>query len=149
MRRETFPVSCKFYAEITARINSSLSSLPDSALEALRLVNCHLHGEATVSNDAMAMLAYNMIRPEIDRAMERSRRARESAARRKSAITITTTSLSKGDEKQDCAQPSQPSMRLNRRQRREMERIKKKVEAAAIRKLRGTYSGGSATSARP
>lgn len=90
MKREKLPVSRKFYADITLRINSTLAGLPDSAEEAQRLVSCHLHGENTGSSDSLALVAFNMIRPEIDRAMERSRRARERAARRKNMAGSAT-----------------------------------------------------------
>ncbi len=131
MKRETLPVSRKFYADITSRINSSLAGAKKSADEALRLVGCHMRGEKAVSADCMAMLAFNMIRPEIDRAMERSRRARESAARRK-----------KPEEP-----AARPTIRLNRRQRRAAERLKNKI-LSQIRSMQAPAPGRSQNSVK-
>lgn len=83
MKRKNLPVSVKVYSDLTTRISSSLSSAPASASEAMRLLDSYLTGEPPASDDLMALVAFNMIRPEIDRAMTRSARARERAASRR------------------------------------------------------------------
>ncbi len=82
------PVSKKVYTDITGRISHSLADAPQSASEALRLVDAYLKGSPAQSDDPTALLAFNMIRAELDRAILRSSRARERArARRKAAAT--------------------------------------------------------------
>lgn len=81
MKRKNLPVSVKVYSDLTSRITASLSSA--SASEAMRLLDSYLTGEPPASDDPMALVAFNMIRPEIDRAMTRSARARERAASRR------------------------------------------------------------------
>lgn len=77
------PVSRKVYADITSRISTALAPSPASVVEAMRLVDSFLHGESPASHDLMAMLAFGMIRAELERAMARSARARERARARK------------------------------------------------------------------
>ena len=81
-------VSKKFYVDIISRIESALSFAPGSAAEAVRLVDTYLLGGEAASADPCAMLAFNMIRPELDKAMLRSRRARERAQLRKKAKAV-------------------------------------------------------------
>ncbi len=83
MKRKNLPASVKVYSDLTTRISASLSSAPASASEAMRLLDSYLTGEPPASDDLTALVAFNMIRPEIDRAMTRSARARERAASRR------------------------------------------------------------------
>lgn len=83
MKNNQLPVSGKFYNDISLRVNSALSTMPLSAAEAMRIVDSYMAGETPESGDPMAMLAFNMVRVEIDRAMKRSQRARERARVRK------------------------------------------------------------------
>ena len=69
------PVSRKVYADITSRISTALAPSPASVVEAMRLVDSFLHGESPASHDLMAMLAFGMIRAELERAMARSRKS--------------------------------------------------------------------------
>lgn len=78
-------VSKKFYSDISKRISSALSACEGSEVEAMRIVDAYLDGEVLTSDDGMAVLAFNMIRVELDRAMTRSKRARERAEKRKMA----------------------------------------------------------------
>ncbi len=79
------PISRKVNKDLNERISSTLSSLPASEAEAKRLFNAYLEGVEPASDDAVAMIAFSMIRTEVDRAMERSRRARQRAAQAKQA----------------------------------------------------------------
>lgn len=81
----TLQVSRKVYSDISTRVSTALSGSPASASETMRVINGYLEGLLPESSDALAMLAFNMIRPELDRAMERSRRARERARARREA----------------------------------------------------------------
>lgn len=123
------PVSQKVYNDITSRINSALSHSPASAAEALSLTDAYLAGTEPVTDDPLALLAFNMIRAELDRAMERSRRARQRAACRKAksveAKPLTCAemiaSINEICEKAT-EEDGKPRRKLNRRERRELER---------------------------
>ena len=114
-------VSRKVYADITSRINSALSHSAASATEAIRLVDAHIAGGDAVSDDATAMLAFNMIKPELDRAMVRSQRARERARARKAAKEAGTPDqpVATAETRMDVAGPE---VRLSRRDRRALQR---------------------------
>ncbi len=74
--KNRLPISRKVNKDLNERISSVLSFAPASEAEAKRLFNAYLEGVEPVSGDQSAMIAFSMIRTEIDRAMERSRRAR-------------------------------------------------------------------------
>lgn len=128
---KNLPVSKKVYADISSRISSALSHAPASASEAMRLVDSHLQGATPVSDDAMAMLAFNMIRSELDRAIIRSTRARERAKTRRKARpkmddrqSLLSTLLSDTDTQIDI-ESQLPDLKLSRRSRRILERLEK------------------------
>ncbi len=113
------PVSKKVYSDITGRINTALASSPSSAAEALRIVDMYLADGTADSSDQMAMLAFNMIRAELDRAMSRSSRARERARKRKESISSQQTPATYKETNSD----SQPvPVMISRRERRAIER---------------------------
>lgn len=124
MKKSTLPVSGKFYSDISARISSSLSSYPRSAEEAMRIFHDYLKGLSPLSSDPMALLAFNMVRTEIDRALERSKRARLRAmARRKKQSdtnSLSTNNLSSSSEK---VTETPAILPLSRRERRAAERL--------------------------
>ncbi|MCM1052143.1 MAG: hypothetical protein NC349_09285 [Paenibacillus sp.] len=138
---KNLPVSKKVYADISSRISTALSHTPASATEAMRLVDSHLQGRPTKSDDAMAMLAFNMIKDELDRAIARSTRARERAkARRKARPEITKSSqprstllpetllpdtLFSATDDQTDPESLLPDIKLSRRSRRILERLEK------------------------
>lgn len=128
---KNLPVSKKVYADISSRISSALSHAPASANEAMRLVDSHLQGATTVSDDAMAMLAFNMIKSELDRAIIRSTRARERAKTRRKALpkmddrhSLISPLLSDTDTQIDI-ESQLPDLKLSRRSRRILERLEK------------------------
>ncbi len=124
----TLTVSKKVYSDISERINTTLSFSPYSAAEAMHVVDAYLAGEDAVSEDAIAMLAFNMIKAELDRAMVRSTRARERAEKRRKAqpaackpdaapvVADATTAA----EAEEAAEPVE--LPLSRRERRAIER---------------------------
>lgn len=124
------PVSAKFYSDITSRVSTALSYSPESAAEAVRIIDLYMTGAAVATDDSAAMLAFNMIRDEIDRAMARSSRARQRAAANRrhcdgsgkkiagnSDVTPTDSTTT------DVTTDVKPSRPLSRRRRREAERM--------------------------
>lgn len=84
-------VSKKFYADILTRVSVALSFSPSSVEEAMRIINAYLSGRLVGTDNQSAMIAFNMIKPEIDRAMLRSQRARERARSRREMKTQNET----------------------------------------------------------
>ncbi len=92
----------------------------------MRIINAYLSGRLVGTDNQSAMIAFNMIKPEIDRAMLRSQRARERARSRREMKTQneTTASAEKAEQRaesvsslpQVVAEPS--GVRLSRRERR-------------------------------
>ncbi len=116
MKMNGLSVSRKVYADISARVSVALSASGESRTEAMRMVDSYLAGQEVSSDDALAMLAFNMIRDELDRVMARSRRARERAAGRRRAVAEAAAEVS--DE-----QPEAPvEIHVSRRERRARER---------------------------
>lgn len=128
MKKSTLPVSRKFYSDISGRISSSLSSSPRSAEEAMRIFRDYLDGKSPESSDPMALLAFNMVRVEVDRALERSRRARMRAmSRRKEHPATEARNASGGKElptapEEETDAPTKEIPLLSRRERRAAER---------------------------
>ncbi|MDE6465097.1 MAG: hypothetical protein K2L44_00135 [Duncaniella sp.] len=129
------PVSRKVYADISERINTSLSHAPQSAAEAMRIVEAYLDGTTAESSDPMALLAFNMIKVELDRAMLRSARARQRAQERKNApagpkkltpeeIVEKLLSQLTPEDFEDVTPPT-PPLPPTRRERREAARARK------------------------
>lgn len=111
----------------------------------MRLVDSYLRGEAPACDDVMAMLAFSMIRVELDRAISRSERARKRAkARHKERQAESnghqdecdgqqpdtkelqlSSVLEHEDAEPDTAAPQLPMPKLSRRARRILERLEK------------------------
>ncbi len=134
---KNLPVSRKVYADITSRVQSSLVSAPSSASEALRLVDVFLEGGELESADAMSMLAFNMIRAELSRAMERSARARSRAKARREAREVSGQF-----EVSPSVSPASPlteetpvRIMLSRRERRAAERATRKRIVNQMKKV--------------
>lgn len=124
MKTTSLPVSRKFYSDIVSRVNSSLSPFPASVSEAMRIINLYLDGKEISSTDCMAMLAFNMVKDEIDRAIARSRRARQRAAERKATsdkneVKVADTASSA----ESLPTPEAEERKLSRRQRRAAARL--------------------------
>lgn len=122
MKKDQLPVSRRFYNDISLRINNALSAAPVSAAEAMRIVDSYMDGESPESDDPMAILAFNMIKDEIDRAMTRSQRARARARIRKGAtknetLPATEKITEKNSEEEPAPAPAseRPKSRRERR----------------------------------
>ncbi len=137
----TLPVSKKVYSDITSRVNTTLSFAPTSAAEAMRLVDSYLAGFEAESSDPAATIAFSMIRPELDRAMSRSARARERARIRKAKLTASADDscpvappAANNPEVSDGETDTVPVM-ISRRQRRAMERARLKRQGKKWKRI--------------
>lgn len=83
------PVSKNFYAYVTDRIRESLGLIgrTDAVEETIACIDRYM-ADGTVpptGADAAILLTFNLLSPEIDKALQRSRRARQRAAENKAA----------------------------------------------------------------
>ncbi len=90
------PVSQKFYDDISNRVGIATSYLCDHRTQYLMIMHIidgyMAGGPAPVRSDGIdALMTFALLRPEIDKAMARSRRAREAAARRREAKAAART----------------------------------------------------------
>lgn len=83
------PVSKNFYASVTGHVRESLGLIGRSdAVEATIACIDRYMADGTVpptGTDAAILLTFSLLRPEIDKALQRSRRARQRAAENKAA----------------------------------------------------------------
>ncbi len=80
---KNMPISRKVYKDIKTRISETLSAYESSVNEAMRLFESYLIGESAESDDNIATVAFMMVKTEIDRAVERSRKARARAEKKR------------------------------------------------------------------
>lgn len=108
-------VSKKFYRNIIDRVTDVFSTIEipssstgtisaaDLAAETIKMIDRYISdGTIAKPSGEMALLAFLMLKPEIDKAADRSRRARQSAARRaqlKQTSATTTIIPTKTSEK--------------------------------------------------
>lgn len=83
------PVSKNFYASVTDRVRESLGLIgrTDAVEGTIACIDRYM-ADGTVPStgtDAAILLTFNLLRPEIDKALQRSRRARQRAAENKAA----------------------------------------------------------------
>ncbi len=132
MSKNNLPVSKKVYADITLRISTTLSFSPSSVDEAIALVDAYLAGNPEPhTTDNAAFIAFSMIKAELDRAMSRSMRARQRAAKRKNGRKPETVKTEKEMVVKDVtdiagSDKPAPEVMLSRRERRAMERQRSK-----------------------
>lgn len=153
---KNLPVSKKFYAYISDRVKTTFIHSLASVSDTMNLIDSYLAGKIITCENVQALVAFNMVRAELDRAMERSRRAKARAATRKStkeenksAHISDTHAINNSEEV-----PSQPEVTaepvypMSRRERRAAERMRQKLEARKMnrshRGVSGDGSGGKA-----
>ena len=90
------PVSQKFYDDISNRVGRATQYLCDHRTQYLMIMHIidgyMAGGPAPDRSDGIdALMAFALVQPEIDKAMARSRRAREAAARRREAKAAART----------------------------------------------------------
>lgn len=107
------PVSKKFYASIRQRVTDSCACLPNGkevCKSALALIDTYLAmGEADLDwRPIECRLIFALVKPEIDRAIERSKAAKARAARKKKTMesAVLPDDIS-GVELQGCMPPNQ------------------------------------------
>lgn len=159
IQKTQLPVSKKFYAEIINRVTSSFSSTGNKyCREAINVIDNYIIENITPSTDcdSLILLMFNLLRPEIDKAIQRSRRARKSRAKQAAAKPIDTKTSSKAKSAiippaknkrvashltpqpklQTAAEETaeqNPQPFLNRRMRRLIEQEKKRYARKALR----------------
>ena len=95
MKKSSLPVSRKFYSEICDRIRFSFSlNRPSLIEEAIATVDSYITcgAEPDEYTDPSVLLMFNLLRPEIDKAIRRSQRAREISSKRKSGQPTAASS---------------------------------------------------------
>lgn len=119
-------VSKKFYRSIIDRVTDVFSTIeiPSSptvtisaaelAAETIEMIDRYISdGTVMKSSGEMALLAFLMVKPEIDKAADRSRRARQSAARRaqlkQTSIAIATSTAATAETIPDSTETQSPS----------------------------------------
>ena len=88
--KEQRPVSEKFYDDICKRVYEALKyshDISELMARCMRMLDLYMtRGECPKKWDGVDLnMVFSLLRPEIDRAMARSKRARENAARRREA----------------------------------------------------------------
>lgn len=91
------PVSKNFYASVTGRVRESLGLIgrTDAVEETIVCIDRYM-ADGTVpqtGTDAAILLTFNLLRTEIDKALQRSRRARQRAAENKAAADTQFSEL--------------------------------------------------------
>lgn len=120
-------ISKKVYADLTERIVNLFSvqlNNPSLALLAIAVLDDYIRDGKIPGADipVNVVVAFSMIRPEVDRAAERSRRARERAAMRRKGATRTACEIKPLLKSDETTQTIQPKIMKNRRERRQEER---------------------------
>ena len=139
-------VSKKFYAGIMERIRSAVElTKGDSDFQAslTAMVDAYLADGSEPDEDSplTVRLVFALLRPEIDKAAARSRAARERAAKKREAVERKEDSGKRGvlpvteiiesvmtDTIREVTGDESVTYRLNRRQRREAEQLRKRLE---------------------
>ena len=133
MTMKELTVSRKFYADIRSRIYEALAFSLETAQEAMAMVDEFLAGGEPLEREVCAALAFRMIKVELERAMERSRRARERAKIRRQQAVTTATAKSKPAHiataplsEAGCDADNAVEIKMSSRERRALERSQRK-----------------------
>ena len=149
MKKPSLPVSKKFYSEICDRIRFSFSiNRPSLIEEAIATVDSYITGgtEPDEYTDPSVLLMFNLLRPEIDKAIRRSQRAREISSKRKQSAAVSTRKDSSDkpmDNNDDIAlsetEPTESEEEerplLNRRMRRLIRQERKRATRQRLKPL--------------
>lgn len=125
--KQVLPISKKAYDDFIRRFQHTFIDLlkhPGLYNEAVSVFEAYLKGEIVENCDSTILIAFNMIRPEIDKAISRSKSARRRAALRKQAKETESTApentIKPQPETPEDPKPIKPIM--NRRERRAAQR---------------------------
>lgn len=149
MKKSTLPVSKKFHTEICARVSASFSKCHPSLVgKAIAVIERYmLNGIVpSVSEEAAIQLMFNLLRPEIDKAIARSRRARERSKSQNGKQQQPTRQLqepkhpksSEADLTDDSTEPlpdEEAAPKLNRRMRRLIKQKCKRATRLRVKPL--------------
>lgn len=149
MKKSSLPVSRKFYSEICDRIRFSFSmNRPSLIEEAISTVNSYITcgAEPAEYTDPSVLLMFSLLRPEIDKAIRRSQRAREISSKRKQSTAVSTRKDrsdrpmdNNGDIALPKTEPTEPEEEerpiLNRRMRRLIRQERKRAARQRIKPL--------------
>ena len=136
------PVSKKFYTCITGRVSESLSLIGrrDAVAETMACIDRYMADGTVPPADADTAVALPVLRAEIDKAVERSRRARSRAAVKSSApepvnlpAAVGQTAEADATAGEDCE--PEPFVPRNRRERRLYEQEVRRAARRLARKL--------------
>lgn len=96
-QKTSCPVSKNFYASVTGRVSESLGLIGrmDAVEETMACIDRYMADGTvpSVGTDAAILLTFSLLRAEIDKALQRSRRARQRAADNKAAVDRQFTEL--------------------------------------------------------
>ena len=157
-RKQLCPVSKKFYSTITSRVRESLRLVgrEDAAEETMGCIYRYMTDGSLPpsSSDTTIILVFNLLRMEIDKALQRSRRARQRAADNKAAVdrqftelaAILATSATEnqlGTVTESHEEDEEPASFVprNRRERRLYEQELRRIARRQSRKKGFAYSG--------
>ena len=149
MNKSTLPVSKKFHAEICARVSASFSKCqPSLVRKAIAVIERYmLDGtDPSDSEETAIQLMFNLLRPEIDKAITRSRRARERSKNRNVKQQKTAPQLQKpkrpesseadiNDDNTDLLPEEEATPKLNRRMRRLIKQKCKRATRLRVKPL--------------
>ena len=161
MKKSTLPVSTKFYSEIHSRVHDSVMAVtgnrPAEAQRVFAAIDRYItHGIAPAADaDTLIVLTFSLLRPEIDKAMARSKRARQRSLRRREATVRTaSTPVLLSTEAHETAETIETSEAvdpnatteteppMNRRQRRLIDMACRRVARKLARRNLQTKSAG-------
>lgn len=157
-RKSQLPVSKNFYTYITGRVSDSLRLIrrPDAVGETMALIDRYMADGTvpTADTDAAVLLTFSLLHAEIDKAIRRSRRARQRAADNKAAIdrqfselaAVLASSSATPDDMPAAADDDEtgdpaPFVPRNRRERRRYEQALRREARRQSRKKGFAYSG--------
>ncbi len=131
--KQVLPISKKAYDNFIRRFQHTFNDMlkhPGLYDEAVRVFEAYLKGETVENCDITIIIAFNMIRPEIDKAISRSQSARRRAALRKQAKEAEVTAPENETDSQDSVkslpetseQPTPKEPIMNRHERRAAQR---------------------------
>ncbi len=147
-----WPVSAKFYARLCERVRSILVSLQcyeawrEKAIlhQMVRYISTGKSAAAATNKDTIGRVIFQSLRAEIDSAIERSRRARASAARRKAAKQAPATQKSDISDISDISDLSdlsdnsdRPTLPSDSSERSEMSALTRPVFVKGVASLGG------------
>lgn len=155
-RKSQLPVSKNFYSCVTGRVCESLGLIgrPDAVGETMALIDRYMTDGTVPSadTDTAVLLTFSLLRAEIDKAIQRSCRARQRTVRKNaeldskfSAIAAILAAAASNDmpaaaDEEEAGDPA-PLRPRNRRERRLYEQELRRIARRQSRKKGFAYSG--------